>query len=182
MPNHGHVQQEHQSTGSSNTPCKDNYENRAQKVRIIVNQSGIGRKRTMHLFIRLCCFGFYNRQFRIKALNCINSQWSWTNCWNRLAIVDRFFRRFAASLIVFKSFFISLINGNSIEHVPNPKVPKHLQTIITFITSVYWIETAIKYLNGVLGSKGNLKLIRERKKWNAVNKSVTRKLLPHRQW
>lgn len=102
----------------------------------------------------------------MKKLNCINSQWNWTNCENCFTIFGRIFLRFALSFIVFKLYFMSLVSGNNIEHVPSPKIPKHLQIIITFIKNMYWMHTPITYLAGLFISNGSLWKKKRKKFWN----------------
>lgn len=89
-------------------------------------------------------------------INCSNFEWNRTNWMNCLTILDRFFLRFAISLMIPMLYFISLVNVNSIEHVPNPKSTKHLAEIIKLISSIYCIEPATKNPSGFFVSNGKL--------------------------
>lgn len=75
---------------------------------------------------------------------------------NCLPIFDPYFLRFALSLMACKLFCISWANGNSIEHVPNPKIAKHLIVIITAVTSMNEKKLANKNPFGLAHSNGNL--------------------------
>lgn len=115
-------------------------------------------------------------------LNCINLEWNWTNSWNRVAIFDRSLLLIALPLIVFKQFFISSVNWNSIEHVPNPKIAKHFTAVIILVTSKYCIKAATKNPVILFVSNGNLERTRLRERKKLWSKFQSCKLKCWRNW
>lgn len=113
-------------------------------------------------------------------LNCNNFEWNWTNWVNCWEIFDRFFLRLALSLIAFKLFFISLVNGNSIQHVPNAKIATHLTVTNTLFRSTYCIKIATKNPMGFFVSNGSLQWNLEKK--NHIHTEINRDFFTFNWW
>lgn len=107
------------------------------------------------------------KQFRVTieisgAKKCGATLYSIIFVWNRanskiwFKILDRSFLRFELLLMAFNFFFMSLVNGNIIRHVPNPKIAKHFRVTIKLNPKMNCMKKAIKYPVQFFVSNGNL--------------------------